>query len=206
MRACAKQFFSASTSTILIFRWTIVASGLPFRLIAANPNPTGFQKEWTVTISVSNALNLELDCVTLSKTFHITSDDNWSLRLKLKPIGVSLWFTSLCIVIPTISASPTSFNTWSNRLFTLSIKWLTGPGGADVSEMIGGLRRTFPCVPRVLNLLYSLVCTSSISNVCCCDISHHRCVLTVGRLPLCLLRIEWKVRVRTVLIISTGHG
>ena len=40
----------------------------------------------------------------------------------------------------------------------------------------GGLRRTFHCVTRVLNLLYSLVCTSSNLNVCCCDISHHRCV------------------------------
>jgi hypothetical protein len=155
--------------------------------------------EWTVTINVSDALNLELDCVTLSNTFHITSDDNWSFLLKLKPKGASLWFTPLCIVIPTISALPTSSNTWSNRFFTLSTKWLTGSGGGgDVSEMIGGLRRTFQFVPRVLNLLYSLVCTSNISNVCYCDISHR--VLT-ARLSFCLLRIEWRVRVWSAPII-----
>ena len=67
------------------------------------------------------------------------------------------------------------------------LKWLTGSGGRDVSEMIGGLWRTFHCVPRVLNLVYSLVCTSSISNVCSSDISHHSCVLNApfGFLSAC---------------------
>ena len=72
-----------------------------------------------------------------------------------------------------------------------------------VSE-IGGLRWTFHFVPRVLNCLHSLVCSTIISTTCCCDISQRyvytaRLLITL-RLPLRMLRTECEVSVKTTLI------
>ena len=84
-------------------------------------------------------------------TLQITSPDNWSLRLIMRPIGLSFWFTSLWMAIPTMSASCTSCNACSNSSFTLARNWSTGL----VSDSLGGLRRTVSCVPTVLKRLYS---------------------------------------------------
>ena len=102
MIACAKQFSSAPISTILLFSYTMVASGLPLRLIGITPKPKGILTELTITISVSNASNLELDWDNLStnSTLHLMITD--SSVSKLQPIGLSLWFTSLCILIANI--------------------------------------------------------------------------------------------------------
>jgi len=51
-------------------------SSLPMLLIACFPKPPCILIEYTVTTRVSKALNLELDCETLSNMLHITSRDN----------------------------------------------------------------------------------------------------------------------------------
>ena len=86
--------------------------------------------------------------------------DNSSLRLKLIPIGLSLWFTSFWIVIPTMSLSLTYYNACSNRSFTLAWKWLTGLAASG-----GGCSLTVSWVPTALKRLYCLLISPFISNL-----------------------------------------
>ena len=80
------------------------------------PKTMGILTKWTTTVSVSKASNIELDCDTLSNIPY----DIWRnpILLKLKPIGLSLWCSSLWIVIPNIChrlLSPTGDRTFHSR-------------------------------------------------------------------------------------------
>jgi len=121
------------------------------------PESDGHLTECTVKTIVSRALNLEFDWETFSNTKYITSADNWSFRLKLIPIGLSFWFTSFWIVIPTISLSSTSRNTCLNRSFTLARKCATE---SLLSE--GGIKRTVSAF-----LQHCTACTLSYSCPVC---------------------------------------
>ena len=104
--------------------------------------------------------------------------------------------------------SPTLSNKWSNKSFTLSTKWLTGSGCDMVLLMGGVLRQIFHCVPCLLNLVYSLVCSSIFSKFWC-HISQryvytHRPLICL-RLHLWMLRTECEFRVHTALIIYTVY-
>jgi hypothetical protein len=86
IRACAKQVCSGLTSIILLFKWAMTASCLPF--VLTRPWLTGILTECTTTTSLSRALNRVLDWATFSNTLQMMSTDNWSFRLKLIPIAL----------------------------------------------------------------------------------------------------------------------
>ena len=94
-----------------------------FTLSLLPPNSIGILTKCTTTFNVSRALNVEFEWDT-SNTLQITSPDNWSLRLNLITIGLSFWFTSLWLAMPTMSAARTSCNACSNKSFTLARIWL----------------------------------------------------------------------------------
>ena len=122
IRARSKQFSSTLTLMILLFRWTMVTSGLP--LVAIRQWPIGIFTEWTAITSLSKALNLEFEWATFSKTHHITFEVIWSFLLKLIYIALSCTLSSL--LIPTISESIQFRKAYSNRSVTLARKWDVG--------------------------------------------------------------------------------
>jgi len=94
-------------------------SGLPL-LYIPRPKPTGILTECTVMNNLSRTLNMAFDCETFCTKVSIKSAANWFLCLILIPMGLSLWFSRLCIVIPTMSLSFRFCNAWRNKSFKLT--------------------------------------------------------------------------------------
>ena len=140
--------------------WTRVSSGLPLRLITFPPKPLGILTEWSTIVSLSKPLNLELD-LTLYQTrsiWHLTKSDSSETK-------IFRFFTFIYLIMNNNSdhiAIVYILQKWSNSSFILDTTLVIVS-----EELVGGLRRTFHWVPRVLNCLHSLVCPSIISNFSC---------------------------------------